>query len=176
MATKHLVTTAAVGLVLTLLLVVPAGAAQVLPPHNFFGTVIVNTLPVPDGTRVQARIDGNVCGETTTFTDGFGPGSYTGLAVVSSGEKPGCGDDGDTVEFWVKYDGLDFAKAPQTATWMTGGNTRLNLELRLPLRPVGGYGEPLSASELLAPWLVLITAVFAITVAAMSLRQRIALW
>ncbi len=173
MVTKRLAIAVIAGLILTMLLSVSAGAFKPPPlPHVFHGKVIINGRPAPDGTKVQARIDGVVCGEATTFTDGFGPGTYSGLSVASSGEKAGCGDPGDIIEFWVQVGAFGFFKAPQTAMWQEGGSTRLDLILSIPLA-VGGYADALSPLELLAPWMLLLAGMLSVgVIATVSLKKR----
>jgi hypothetical protein len=103
----------------TLVLAVPP------QPSSFYGTVKNEGANVPDGTPVQAWIDGAEYGSTTTFTDGgSGDSVYTMDVLGDDPDNPGKdgGEAGDTIIFYV-----DGRQAPQTAEWQSGTNVELNL-------------------------------------------------
>ena len=103
----------------TLVLAVPP------TPSSFYGTVKDGGANVPDGTPVQAWIDGAEYGSTTTITDGqTGDSVYTMDVLGDDPDNPGKdgGEAGDTIIFYV-----DGRQAPQTGDWQTGTNVELNL-------------------------------------------------
>jgi len=98
---------------LALLLAIPTSVfAQRVPPHQFVGTVTLDGAGVVDGGAVTAWIDGeqvaaaNASGGNYSIQVDQGDGSYAGK----------------TVSF--KVAGADVA---ETAEWMQGGGTILNL-------------------------------------------------
>ena len=98
---------------LALLLAIPTSVfAQRVPPHQFVGTVTLDGAGVVDGGAVTAWIDG----EQVAATNASG-GSYS--LQVDQGDGSYAGK---TVSF--KVGGADVA---ETADWMQGGGTILNL-------------------------------------------------
>jgi len=114
--------TIAAACVLSLLSVIPALAAPVLP-SSFYGTLKVRGANLPDGTLVQALVGGQVYAETLSQTY-QGDSVYTldirGDDTDTSAQDGGR--EGDTVQF--KVGGL---LAEQTGIWHGGTNVRLNL-------------------------------------------------
>ena len=105
----------ALGLLLAMVLlggVLPAYANDLEPPpqlpHLFGGTVSVisPTGPVPEGTVVEALMDGVKKAETTVNEE-------SGYELVVPGE---LGDEGKIVSFKVAG-----VQADQTAAWVSGG-------------------------------------------------------
>ena len=96
-------------------------------PSSFYGTVKVDGVNVPDGTRVQAVIAGVPYAEAATQT-------YQGESVYSLDIK---GDDLDTqvVDGGIEGDPIVFMvgkeTADQTGAWQGGTNTNLNLSVSL---------------------------------------------
>ena len=90
--------------------------AQPPLPAAFYGTVIVDGKPVPDGIEVKGLIDGINCTQDNnarppaTITDG-GVSVYA-ILVVSAGVKPGCGADGKEIIFTIGT-----RQAVQRAKW-----------------------------------------------------------
>jgi len=71
----------------------PAEAVQ------FTGSAWADAAPLPSGMRIQAEINGTVCGEAVA-RDLWGLGRTTfALTVFSAAERPGCGKDGDAIYF-----------------------------------------------------------------------------
>jgi len=98
---------------LALLLAIPTSVfAQRVPPHQFVGTVTLDGAGVVDGGAVTAWIDG----EQVAATNASG-GNYS--LQVDQGDGSYAGK---TVSF--KVGGADVA---ETADWMQGGGTILNL-------------------------------------------------
>jgi hypothetical protein len=92
-------------------------------PSSFYGIVKVNGANVPDGTPVEALIDGQVLvkGLTQSYQGDSVytldiPGDQTDTAVLEGGR------DGDTIQF--KIGGV---LADQTGTWRSGTNVQLDL-------------------------------------------------
>ena len=86
-------------------------------PSSFWGTVS----DVPAGTSVAAWVNGNECAYTETVED---TGEiYYAVDVAPDDGANGCGNDGDTVLFYV-----DGKLSPQTGTFDEGTNVRLDLE------------------------------------------------
>jgi hypothetical protein len=110
-----------------ILLIVNSTVAFAFPPApaSFFGTVKDGGANVPEGTPVQAWIDGAEYGATTVIIDGGSGDSVYTMNVVGDDtdtpEKDG-GEAGDTIIFYV-----DGRQAPQTAEWQSGTNVELNL-------------------------------------------------
>ena len=105
-----------------LFIVVPALAMPPLP-SSFYGTVKFNNTSVPDGTLIQALIDGQVFGEAYTQT-------YQGASVyaldvrgddTATTEREG-GREGEAIQFKIGN-----VLAAQTGTWHSGVNANLNL-------------------------------------------------
>jgi len=103
----------ALGLLLALVLlaggVLPAYANDLEPPpqlpHYFTGTVSTSTGPVPEGTVVEALVDGVKKAETTVNAE-------SGYELLVPGE---VGDEGKIVSFKVAG-----VQANQTAAWASG--------------------------------------------------------
>ena len=93
----------------------PALAQPPSLPHQFYGNVTINGAPAAQGTTVEAYVDGVLNNSTTV--DSQGRYGYDPVFTVT-------GSDGDTVSF--KVDGTD---ASQTATYQSGGFTRLDLHI-----------------------------------------------
>jgi hypothetical protein len=121
---KHVRTIVSLVLVLTALLA-PSMTAQAFPalPSSFYGEVSYNGENVPDGTVVEALINGQVIAQGLSQT-------YEGKSVYSldvngddseTSEKEG-GIEGDEIRFRVG--GLDTG---QIGTWHSGTNVELNL-------------------------------------------------
>lgn len=109
-----------------LLAVSPSRAsAQFAPPQSLYGSINDPNGEVEEGTPVEAYIGDLEC------SDGTGTTGFTGVGdarvavyvinVLSSADRDGCGDAGDTVRVKI---GDDFVE--QTATWEAGA-TRLNV-------------------------------------------------
>ncbi len=81
------------------LVLFPAIAIAQAPelPCRFYGTVQVNGADVPDGTVIQALIDGNVTATTTTPAAGYGASSYA--LIITQPE--GVDYTGKTVSFTI---------------------------------------------------------------------------
>ena len=119
------------GLLLALTLVAafitPVSAVPQMP-HQFYGTVSIDSAPAPEGTEVVARI-ANVTENFTTavaanHTYGWSPEFYVLGDDPDTPEKEG-GNNGDTIEFYV------------AGTWATnftfspGGHNELNLSVEV---------------------------------------------
>lgn len=93
-------------------------------PHKFYGTVIIDGYPAPDGTDIDALIDGVIYEWTTTSGGLYG---MDGLFSVPA-------DDSDTsnIEGGVNGDLIDFAVDGEYAgsfTFTSGAITNLDLEI-----------------------------------------------
>ena len=114
-------------MVLLVVIVVPAYAQDdEMPPrlpHYFSGTVSSSNGPVPEGTAVEAFLEGVKGAETTATAQGtyelLVPGDYE--------------DDGKTVSFTVGS-----VQASQTAAWETGGLS-YNFDLTISSLPDGSW-------------------------------------
>lgn len=97
-----------------------AELSQVLPPGlpcRFYGNVVADSGPVPDGTVVKAVIEGVVVGNTTIPAI-YGPSTYAIKITPSGGEDYG----NETVTFRIGS-----RTAQESAVWAAGGNLRLDL-------------------------------------------------
>jgi len=132
----------ALGLLLALVLLVgvvlPASAQDIEPPpqlpHYFTGTVSTSTGPVPEGTVVEALVDGVKKAETTVNAE-------SGYELLVPGE---VGDDGKIVSFKVAG-----VLADQTAAWASG-ETDYDFDLTIAALP----------GESLFPFCFIATAVY----------------
>ncbi len=119
----------ALGLLLSLVLlaggILPVCAYDLEPPpqlpHSFAGTVSTSTGPVPEGTAVEAFLDGVKKGETTV-------NGQSGYELMVPGE---VGDEGKIVSFTVAG-----VQASQTATWVSGAIDN-NFDLTISALPDG---------------------------------------
>ena len=121
--------------VMALLWSVPATTfAQAAPalPHRFFGTAMVDSTSVADGTIVTAVLDGEKVAEATTRG-----GSYR-LDVI---QPQGRSYTGKTVTFVVRG-----SAAAQTARWALGGVTHLDLTATPSLPGIASTLAPLGAN------------------------------
>jgi hypothetical protein len=109
---RFLVLLAALALMLSLPAVASA-QTEILPPHVFVGTALINGKSAPEGTEIIALINGEVRGSTTMGPDGF----YQPLSVE--------GSEGDLIHFRV---GL--YTADQVFFWKEGGADILHLTAR----------------------------------------------
>jgi hypothetical protein len=118
----RLICTTLISLIASLFICLPALAFPQIP-SSFYGTVKVNGANVPDGTSVQALIDGTVYADVLTQT--YQGDSVYALNVTGDDTdttvKDG-GREGDTVQF--KIGGI---LASQTGVWHSGTNVVLNL-------------------------------------------------
>jgi hypothetical protein len=118
----RLISTTLVSLIASLFICLPVLAVPQIP-SSFYGTVKVNGANVPDGTSVQALIDGTVYADVLTQT--YQGDSVYALNVTGDDTdttvKDG-GREGDTVQF--KIGGI---LASQTGVWHSGTNVVINL-------------------------------------------------
>ena len=109
-------------LLVSLFITLPALAVPVLP-SSYYGTIKVNAAKVPDGTTVQALIDGQVYGETVTLTyQGDSVYAVDVLGDDSDTTAKDGGREGDPIQFKIGGVLVD-----QTGTWHSGTNVNLNL-------------------------------------------------
>ncbi|MGA9350287.1 MAG: CFI-box-CTERM domain-containing protein [Anaerolineae bacterium] len=120
----------ALGLLLALVLLVgvlPAYANDLEPPpqlpHYFAGTVSTSTGSVPEGTVVEALLDGVKKAETTV-------NNQSGYVLLVPGE---VGDEGKIVSFKVAG-----VQASQTAAWVSG-EFNYNFNLTITALPGGSW-------------------------------------
>lgn len=104
-----------------------AESAQPMPPNQFWGTVIVNGMPVQDGLTVSVRINDIYSKDTVTkWDDSYGGYNYI-ITIpyddTNTSEKDG-GVNGDIIEFYVNE-----IKANEEAVFESGDVTELDLTL-----------------------------------------------
>jgi len=126
---KSRILAGALGLLLALTLAVAFTAPVSValgrpPPHQFWGTVSIDSVPAPEGTEVVARI-ANVTQNFTTavaanHTYGWSPIFYVLADDPNTTEKDG-GNDGDIIDFYVA--GI----WATNFTFSSGSSTELNL-------------------------------------------------
>ncbi len=105
-------------------------------PHRFYGTVTVNGAPASDGTTVSARIYGIGVASTTTADGRYG---YSPVFYIAD---PNSVRAGSTIEFFV-----DDVSTGQTATFVNGKSTSLNLTVTITAPSDGGSPGGSSGSE-----------------------------
>lgn len=111
-------------LVLLALLIAPLIAAQdgsLQPTHQFYGEVVANGAPAPDGLRIEARITDVVVGAGETLDGRYG---YEPLFKLASGEE---GVRGGIIRFFVE--GVEAASHPYSIGDEYSAVTRLDLEV-----------------------------------------------
>lgn len=96
--------------------IVNIGAAMARIPMSITGEPLREWRFVPGGTRVEARIDAVVCGETNAVQIGGLPISRFTLRVKSAAEQNGCGSPGKRVDILVGG-----TPAQPSFTWPGGG-------------------------------------------------------
>ena len=115
----------AINLLIILVLFVPQGKVKAVPllPSSIYGTATANNAPVPDGTMIQAVIDGQVVASGSTQT--YQGNSVYALDIPSDDEATPVvdgGNEGDIIHFTIG--GL---QATQTGVWHSGTNVEVNL-------------------------------------------------
>jgi hypothetical protein len=118
----RIICTMLIGMIASLFICLPVLAVPQIPA-SFYGTVKVNGADIPDGTSVQALIDGKVYAEVLTQT--YQGDSVYALNVTGDDTDTTAKDggrEGDTVQF--KIGGV---LANQTGVWHSGTNVELNL-------------------------------------------------
>jgi len=118
------------GILFLTLLAIPVYAIP-SPPNAFYGAVISDGKPVPDGTVVSARINGIEYASTTTTGGQYGIEPWFNVPAddPDTAEKEG-GVNGEIITFYVG--GI---KANQEATFQWGARVRLDLTVTGPLTP-----------------------------------------
>ena len=97
-------------------------------PHQFYGTVIVNGAPA-ESAVVSARINGVEVASTTTADGKYG---YSPIFYV---DDPNNNRPGKTIEFFVND-----VSTGQTATFVNGKSTEINLTVTITESPPGNPG------------------------------------
>ena len=103
-----------------LLLPLPALAADITLPEEFYGDVTINNISAPVGTTIVAKIDSAEWGRFVSTEAGKygGAGTFTPRLVVAGVQ----GEVGKTITFWVNG-----VRANQTAVYEPGQSKQLNL-------------------------------------------------
>lgn len=111
--------------VLFVIILIPSVSAQIPGlPHNFYGDVLINNQPAPDGTLVSAEITGktvstNIQNPVETVSGNYGK---DGLALLVQGSDLA----GSTVEFYVN--GVNVTGVSHTFSY-GGGPTEVDLSI-----------------------------------------------
>ena len=79
--------------------IINIGAAVARVPMSIEGAPLKDWRDVPAGTLIEAVIDGNTCGSTTSQSFGF-LGRYS-IRVKSTADQANCGQPGKTVQLYV---------------------------------------------------------------------------
>lgn len=117
-----------------LLSYVIAGALQPTPaqavpplPHSFYGSILIDGSPVPDGTIVAVRAGGQIILTDVTFSENGEQGLYRLLVPGDDPSTPGVEGalPGEVLSFFVS--GL---KAEQQHAWESGLVTELDLTVK----------------------------------------------
>lgn len=124
---RHIVKALSLSLIIILFSFFLVTPVLALPPFpsSFYGTVKVNGVNVPDGTVIQALVDGQVYAESHTQT--YEGDSFFSLDVMGDDTDTTAidgGREGDTIQF--KIGGV---LVEQTAIWHGGTNVALNLTI-----------------------------------------------
>lgn len=121
---------------MTSMAALPASAAVPELPHAFFGEVRINGAPAPVGTRIEARGNGVLAGIvgnpiTTTLQGVYGGEAIFDPKLVVQGTIA----QGASLSFLVNGNA-----ANETATWLSGQVTRLDLTVTTGVGGGGGGG------------------------------------
>lgn len=95
-----------------------------LPPAFFYGDAMVNGRAVPEGSNIFAEVDGEAKGTIELVQDGF-YGSSTSDSKL--GVTGWADDSGSEIRFFLELDGMQAIEAEQTAKWVSGKITELDL-------------------------------------------------
>jgi hypothetical protein len=109
-------------------------AAAESPPNpaaRFTGAVLINGVPPPAGTTIEAKIGVTTCGVGTVFMNGSEARYKLDSPALDPGATPNCGTDGAPVTFYVN--GL---KADQTGSWRNYDLNQLDLTVTAAETPV----------------------------------------
>jgi hypothetical protein len=112
----------------------PLLAAAESPPNpaaRFTGAVLINGVPPPAGTTIEAKIGVTTCGVGTVFMNGSEARYKLDSPALDPGATPNCGTDGAPVTFYVN--GL---KADQTGSWRNYDLNQLDLTVTAAETPV----------------------------------------
>lgn len=125
--------TLASAILLLLVFIFPGRSVQAVPllPSSFYGKVLVNNVPVADGTEVQALVNGQVV--ASGLTQPYQGSSYYSLSVPSDDNQTAGvegGKEGDVIQFTVG--GL---AAAETGFWHSGTNIQLDLTVTTSATP-----------------------------------------
>jgi len=123
----------ALGLLIMPLISQIANAAPSIP-HQFFGTVTVNSSTAAAGYVVEAKVGSTDIGDS--LTDSQGRYGYEPVLMTAA-------DAGATINFYVNG-----VKASQAATFASGEITRLNLTVTGTVPPPGTYSLPGSGTTI----------------------------
>lgn len=116
-------------------------------PGAYYGTVTITDEPAPDGTVVEAEIDGEVRGTITVQNGTFGGPTAVDRKLVVHGTAD---EDGETdVHFYLTGDEIARTQATESLRWESGTVTELHLTAEVqsddaaddaPAAPGGGPG------------------------------------
>jgi hypothetical protein len=70
-------------------------------PARFAGSVLVDGAPVPAGTTIEARINGNSCGVDATFTEGGQARYVIDVQATEPNADVECGSEDAVVSFYI---------------------------------------------------------------------------
>ena len=120
------------GILISLFLITPAFAIPGIP-HQFYGDVMINGAPAPDGSTVTAKIDGVEVASTTTSEGRYG---YEPIFYVEDPDgSPANTRAGKTINFFIN--GIDTGA---TAIFANGETTELDLSITTGGGSPGGGG------------------------------------
>ena len=105
--------------VISLFLFTTIVAATPGMPHQFFGEVTINGDPAPDGTAIEAKIDGATITSKTSIGGAYGQNPASIFYVTDQQNN----NDGKTITFYVKD------KEAGTFTFINGHVDELNLAI-----------------------------------------------
>ncbi len=94
--------------------------AEPVVPHQFFGDVMINGVPAPDGVLIEARVNGKYVSGTTTLDGGYGHDPEIFYVPDNTGTY-----EGKTIEFFVQ----DVKAGEQT--FLSGESTRFDLSVAI---------------------------------------------
>ena len=130
---------AIVAAILVVVGTLPGGAAiataQTTPeppsiPAEYYGDVTIDGEPAPEGTTIEAEVNGSVVGSITIDQ----PGQYGGPEALDETLTVGANgsvENGSEIQFFVNNDEIDRTEVtntdPETVEWSSGDNRRVDL-------------------------------------------------
>lgn len=147
---------ALIGLLITLIICagIPAGAADPILPHRFYGDLTIGGLPAPIGTHITASVTGGSEDYLTTVSGVYGTGFLVELFKVQSEGEDSTIESGAPITFFINgiaAEVYEVGKGPWMASYPFKDGGETNLDLRIAgtqhtITAIAGAGGTISPS------------------------------